>query len=107
MFGFLIAMLAGFSTPHIVAEPAVIDVGELVVGSTTTVTVHLRNVGDESAFITGAIPNCGCVKADWPSALIAAGSEATATVTITPGPSQRGESLHKTVTYAITGTPRQ
>jgi len=104
MFGFLIAVLAGFGTPHIVAEPAVIDVGELVVGSTTTVTVHLRNVGDESASITAAIPNCGCVKADWPSALIAAGSEATATVTITPGPSQLGESLHKTVTYAITGT---
>ncbi len=103
MFGFFIAVLAGFGTPHIVAEPAVIDVGELVVGSTTTVTVHLRNVGDESAFITAAIPNCGCVKADWPSAEIAAGGEATATVTITPGPTQRGESLHKTVTYAITG----
>lgn len=84
-------------------EPALLEVGEVAVGVASRFEVVLRNPSAAAVTVTGAVPNCGCVRSTWPDAAIPANGAATVVVTIEPTPSQAGEALRKKVTYLVDG----
>ncbi len=86
-----------------VFEPAALEVGEVAVGVASGFEVVLRNTGASPLTVSGAVPNCGCVRSTWPDDAIPAGGSATVVVTVTPTASQAGEALRKKVTFLVDG----
>ena len=84
-------------------EPPVLEVGEVAVGVASRFEVALRNASSAAVMVTGAVPNCGCVRSTWPDAAIPANGAATVVVTIEPTATQAGEALRKKVTYLVDG----
>ncbi len=96
---------AGMAQQVIVAEPAVIELGEFSTSETKPGSVTLRNTGDKAVTIMSAKASCGCTTADFKkNTVLAPGEETTVTVRMRGGPTARV--LNKTVTFTIEGYPQ-
>lgn len=89
---------------HVVAEPAVLDLGEMATGETRSGVVTLRNTGDEPILVRNSRTSCGCTVANVPTGQeLAPGDEVDVDVSLRGG--TRPERLSKTVTFMFDGQP--
>lgn len=62
-----------------VAEPSIVNMGEILFQQPKEATFLLRNTGTEPMTITAVQASCGCAEVEWPREPIAAGDTATIT----------------------------
>ncbi len=88
----------------IVAEPTVLDLGDMATGETKSGTVTLRNTGDRPMTVRDSTTSCGCTVANVPKGeQIAPGESVDVQVSLRGG--NRPERLSKTVTFIIDEQP--
>lgn len=80
--------------------PAIADMGEMIAGTSKSVTIKIKNITDQPIRITKAIPGCGCTTPVWPKDPIAPGATADCQITMSPG-DKAGIHLNKKVTFNI------
>lgn len=88
----------------VVAEPAVLDLGEMPTGETVRGTVKLRNTGDRPMTVMDSRTSCGCTVANVPKGeQIQPGEAVEVEVSLRGG--MRPEHLSKVVTFMVEGQP--
>lgn len=84
-------------------SPAVLDLGEMAVGTPKTATLTVTNASDAPITIESVKAGCGCTKvSDAPKGPVAAGGSFTLQVTLDPG-AKPGVELVKSLSMVLAG----